>query len=563
MLSASPSKLKRYSGLARLLYKYGSRDLVRNAGLEDALDDSAEPRREDEPKDPHTHAAAEELAADLEKLGPAYIKLGQLLSTRGDLLPPAYLQALSRLQDNVEPFPFADVEQIVQQELGVRLSKGFGLFEEKPIAAASLGQVHRAALRDGRAVAVKVQRPDARDQVVNDLQAFADIADFLDKHTAAGRTASFVEIVEEFRRTILEELDYRREAQNLLTLRANLAGFPTIWVPEPIEGYCSGRVLTMEYVPGRKVTSLHPIVRLDLDGDRLVEDLFRAYLHQVIIDGFFHADPHPGNIFITDEGGLALLDVGMVSRLTVARQEQLLKLLLAIAEGRGDRASEIAIRMGRQLEGFDRHAVEKDITDLVTRYQDASLEELQAGAVMMQMARVAAQRHLRLPTELTMLGKTLLNLDEVARTLAPDFDVRACITRNASALMNERMRRSLSLSSGFSALLEMKQFLEALPSRLNRLLDAVSANEFKVKMEVIDEGALIEGFQKIANRIALGLLLAALIVGAAMLMQVRTAFTIWGYPGLAMLLFLTAAAGAGWLAVSILTGDRQRPKRSN
>ena len=556
MLSAMPSRLKRYSALARLLYKYGNRDVVKRAGLEEALEDTAD----DEAESGHATGddPARALAADLERLGPAYIKLGQVLSTRADLLPQRYLDALSRLQDNVEPFSFGDVERIVQEDLGVRLSKGFASFEDRPVAAASLGQVHRATLRDGRVVAVKVQRPEAREQIANDLQAFADIAEFLDAHTHAGRTTSFVDVVEEFRKTTLEELDYRREAQNLITLRANLAEFRSIVIPAPIEGYCSGRVLTMEYVPGRKVTSLNPVVRVDLDGERLVDELFRAYLHQVILDGFFHADPHPGNVFITDDGRLALLDVGMVSRLPVGRQEQLLKLLLAIAEGRGDRAADIAIQMGEQLDGFDRAAVEAPITELVTRYQDASLHELQAGAVMMHMTRIAGQQRLRLPAELTLLGKTLLNLDEVGRALAPHFDVQAALRRHAADLMNQRLRRSLSMAGGFSALLELKQFAEALPARLNRLFDAVSANEFRFKMEVIDEGALIEGFQKIANRIALGLLLAALIVGAAMLMQIRTSATIFGYPALAIILFMTAATGAIWLAVTIVRGDRHR-----
>src|SRR5688572_26368381 len=272
----SPDRLKRYAGMARLFYKYGSRDLVARAGLEDALleeDTAGHSRGDDPPTDPQ----AVRLADDLERLGPAYVKLGQLLSTRSDLLPPAYLDALARLQDRVEPFSFADVEQIVQEELGVRLSKGFSSFDGNPLAAASLGQVHRATLRDGRCVAVKVQRPGARDQITGDLAAFADVAEFLDRHTSSSRAASFSEIVQEFRKTILEELDYRREAQNLTALRENLASFPRIVVPLPIADYSTSRVLTMEYVPGTKITALNPVVHVDLDPHGLVEELFQAY----------------------------------------------------------------------------------------------------------------------------------------------------------------------------------------------------------------------------------------------------------------------------------------------
>jgi predicted unusual protein kinase regulating ubiquinone biosynthesis (AarF/ABC1/UbiB family) len=557
--ATSAERLKRYAGMARLFYKYGSRDLVARAGLEDALLHEEETASGDAaPADPR----AAQLADDLERLGPAYIKLGQLLSTRSDLLPPAYLEALARLQDRVEPFPFADVETIVQQELGFRISKGFASFDATPLAAASHGQVHRATLRDGLVVVVKVQRPDARERVVADLAAFAEVADLLDRHTDAGRVASLTEVVEEFRKTILEELDYRREAQNLLTLRENLSSFRRLIVPAPIPDYSSGRVLTMDYISGTKITALNPVVRVDLDRQALVEQLFQAYLRQIIVDGFFHADPHPGNLIVTDDGRLALIDLGMVSRLSSTRQEQLLKLLLAVADGRGDQAASVAVQMGRKLESFDRDGVEREILDLVTRYKDAMLQDVQAGAVLMQVSRIAAEHGLRLPSELTLLGKTLLNLDEVARTLAPEFDAAESIRRNASTLMQERMRKSLSIGGAFAALSELRTFVEALPGRLNRVMDAVSTNEFKLKMEVIDEGALIEGFQKIANRISLALVLAALIVGAAMLMQVRTPFTLLGYPGFAMLLFLAAGAGGVWMAVSILTGDRPARRRS-
>jgi ubiquinone biosynthesis protein len=554
-ITGSADRLKRYAGMAKLFYKYGSADLVKRAGLDDLAPTESAPATG---RERGSDALATELADDLERLGPAYIKLGQLLSTRSDLLPPAYLEALSRLQDRVQPFSFADVERIVQEELGVRISKGFESFSATPLAAASLGQVHRATLRDGRNVAVKVQRPEAREQVANDLDAFSEVAEFLDRHTDAGRITSFSEVIDEFRRTILDELDYRREAQNLITLAENLSSFRRLIVPAPIPDYSSSRVLTMEFVAGTKVTALNPVARLDLRATQLVDDLFRAYLRQVIIDGFFHADPHPGNILITEDGCLALLDLGMVSRLAPARQEQLLKLLLAVAEARGDQAYEVALHIGRKSDDFDAAAAEKAVTSLVTRYQGATLADVQVGSVMMQMSRIAAGHGLRLPTELTMLGKTLLNLDEVARTLAPDFNVQESVRRHAAQLMQERMRKSLSLSGAFSSLVELRAFAEALPGRLNRVLDAVSSNQFKVKMEVIDEGALIEGFQKVANRIALGLVLAALIVGAAMLMQVPTTFRLFGYPGLAILLFLAAAAGGVWMALSIITGDRSR-----
>jgi predicted unusual protein kinase regulating ubiquinone biosynthesis (AarF/ABC1/UbiB family) len=552
-LSLHPDRLRRYADIARILYKYGKSDLVRRAGLDEAIAGETLAERDD--------GKPEELAADLERLGPAFIKLGQLLSTRADLLPTPYLEALGRLQDSIEPFSFADVERVIQEDLGFRISKGFASFDAEPLAAASLGQVHRAELRGGRQVAVKVQRPNIREGLAVDLATMDDIAEFLDHHTTTGRQFNFVQMVEEFRRTLAQELDYRREASNLVRLAENLSTFRRIVIPRPIDDYSSSRVLTMEFVRGRKITSITPLMRQDFDGLGLARELFRAYLHQIIVDGFFHADPHPGNVFLTDDGRIALLDLGMVSRLTPSRQDQLLKLLLAVSEGNGDRAASLALQIGDPQPDLDEVGLKRDVQDLVSRYQDMALGELQVGRVVMEISRAAGTHGIQLPSELTLLGKALLNLDQVGRTLAPEFDVNAALRQEGPALMQQRMRQSMSPANMFAAALETKEFLEQLPGRVNKFLDAATNNELKLNIEVIDEGAVIHGLQKVANRITLGLLLASLIIGAAMLMRVETSFRLFGYPGFAMLFFLVAAGGALWLAFDILTSDRPTRKR--
>jgi predicted unusual protein kinase regulating ubiquinone biosynthesis (AarF/ABC1/UbiB family) len=295
----------------------------------------------------------EDLARDLEAMGPLFVKLGQLLSTRPDLLPQPYLDALARLHDNVEPVPYGEIETVVQEDLGVRMSKAFESFDPQPLASASLGQVHRATLRDGRPVVVKVQRPGIREVVLGDLDLLDDVAAALDRHSDLGRRHAFRELGEEFHKTLLRELDYRREAGNLKTLGANLASFERILVPQPVEDYTTSRVLTMDHVRGKKVTELHPIRRIELDGPGLAEDLCRAYLQQILVDGFFHADPHPGNVFVTDDERLALLDLGMVARLDPERRHALLRLVLAVSEGRGRDAAEIGAELGTRLEDFE------------------------------------------------------------------------------------------------------------------------------------------------------------------------------------------------------------------
>jgi len=553
-VSLAPKKLKRYKDIAWLLVKYGRADWAEGLGLASETAPGSGTGTTAPPQ-------AEELAKDLEELGPTFIKVGQLLSTRADLLPPPYLEALARLQDSVEPFSFGEVERIVESELGVRISKAFSEFDSTPLAAASLGQVHRARLRDGRPVAVKVQRPAIREQIAEDLEALTGLAQLLDAHSEMGKRYEFEKIADEFRATLTAELDYRQEARNLVAIGLNLEEFPLIVVPDPILDYTTERVLTMDYVRGSKVTALSPLVKLDLNGPALAEELFRAYLKQILIDGFFHADPHPGNVFVTDDGRLALLDLGMVARLQGSMRDALLKLLLAVAEGEGDEAAERAEEIGQKLEGFDPLEFRRQIGSLVSAYQHATIEELQIGKVILGVSRIAGASGMRLPSELTLLGKTLLNLDQVGRTLAPDFDPNASVRRNAADLLRRRMWKSASPGHLAASLLEAKEFVEKLPSRVNRVLDLLAGNQLKLRVDTIDEQLLIEGLHKIANRIALGVILAALIIGASMLVRVETPFRIFGYPGLAMIFFLTAAAGGVALAVSILIKDQKKPRR--
>lgn len=554
-LSLKPEHLKRYKDITRLLWKYGHADLAKAVSLDPTL-----PPDEDDPG--LVTGEPEQLADDLEALGPTFIKLGQLLSTRSDLLPPPYLDALSRLQDRVEPFSFAQVEEIVSSELGVRLSKGFSDFDSEPLAAASLGQVHRATLRDGRQVAVKVQRPDIRQIILDDLDAFEEMAILLDRHTEMGRRIKFQGVVEEFRRTLLRELDYRREALNLVTLGKNLQEYSRILVPQPIDDYSTSRVLTMDYVAGTKITDLSPLAQIDIDGKALAEDLSRAYLDQILVDGFFHADPHPGNLLITPDGRLALLDLGMVARIDPRRQEQLLKLVLAITDGRGHEAADVALQMGTILEGHDEERFRREVADLVASARSAEAQQVQVGRIVLSMIRKAAECSVRPVPELSFLGKALLHLDEVARILDPDIDPNRTVREYADSLLRRHMLKRFSPERMLTSTLELYDLAQQMPGRLNMVLDSLANNKLQVKVHAFDETRLMSNLQKIANRIAVGIVLAALIVGAALLMQVRTKFTLFGYPGLAMLLFLLAAFCGFALVLSILVNDDWRVWRN-
>lgn len=548
-ISLKPEHLKRYKDIAMLLMKYGRTDLVKSAGLDEAIESI-----EGEHAPP---AKMDELASDVERLGPTFIKLAQLLSTRADLLPQPYIEALTRLQDNVGPFPLDEVEQIVCTELGVRISKAFSEFESRPVAAASLGQVHRAKMRDGRDVVVKVQRPAIRERMSEDLEVLGDIAAFLDSHTEAGRKYEFAPLLEEFRKSLLHELDYRLEARNLATFADNLRDFDRIVVPHPVDDFTTSRVLTMEYIRGKKITSLSPLAKIDLDGYLLAEHLFQAYLQQILIDGFFHADPHPGNVFLTDDGRIALIDLGMVGRVAPRFQENLIQLLLAISEGRGDETAEITIKMGEPKQNFDEKSFRRAVSDLVLMSQNTQIENIDAGRVVLRIQQISGACDFRLPAEFTMIAKALLNLDQVVHTLDPKFDPNFAIRNYANVIVQRRMEKSLSAGNIYGTVLELKEFVEKLPNRVNQLIDSLTTRGIRIEVDAIDERSLLTSLHKIANRITVGLVLAALLVSAALMMRVETSYTILGYPGIAIIFFLLAAIGALVLVFNILFVDEK------
>ncbi len=506
-LTIRPHHLGRYRQIATLLVRHGRGDLVKASGLDTVLGD-----QEETAGDPR---AAAELAAELERLGPTYVKLGQLLSSRVDLISPAYVDALARLQDNVEPFDFDEAEEIVSTELEVRVSRLFPTFERKPMAAASLGQVHRATLRDGREVVVKVQRPGIRAQILEDMEILSDLAEFLDAHTELGQRYGFGDLLLEFRGSLVDELDYRREADNLATIGRILADNEQVIVPRAYPDLTTSRVLTMEYVEGRKVTDLGPLGRLELDGAPLADALLEAYLRQVLLEGVFHADPHPGNVLLTPDGRLALLDVGMVARVAPAVREKLVKLLLALADARPEEVARVTRTMGQELPQFDAPAFERAVADVVGRTADSAMADLDVGASLLELTRRAGETGLRMDPQLMMLGKTMLNLDQVAMVIDPEFEPRAALRRHTTELMRSSM--STTPAAVLSSLLEAKEFVEALPGRVNRAFDAIGEGHFELRVKAFDEDEFLRGLHKLANVGAAGLILSAMILASALL----------------------------------------------
>lgn len=548
----SPRHAPRYAKLARLLLVHGGSVLRAGApadgdGGGDHAGDLA--------------GRARQLVDELEAMGPTFVKLGQLLSTRSDLLPREYLEELARLRDDVEPLPQGVARQVVEDELGFRVSKGFAAFEEQPMASASLGQVHRASLRDGRPVAVKVQRPDVERRVTDDMDVVAELAAWLDAHSTTAQRVGFVPMVEEFRRSIAAEMDYSLEAGNLRVLREQLARHRLIVVPRTVPDFCSRRVLTMELVEGRSISSIGPLARLDLDGARLAEELFRAYLDQVLVNGFFHADPHPGNVLLTVDGRLALVDAGMVARVGPAVRRSLLRLFLAVSAGEGGEATAALEQLGDPLDGYDTDELRRGVLEVVMRAEGATLAELEVGRLLAELVRAAADAGLRLPVELTFLGRALLNLDAVARVLDPDVDPAAIVRRHAVHVMRHGMLEDLSPAQLLSTAADAKDFVERLPGRLNHVLDALAEGKLTLNVEGVDEAELMRVGQKLANRAATGVVIAALLLAAGLFARAGGGAKLWGYPVLTIVLLLLALAGCAWMLLGILRSDLPQRRR--
>lgn len=546
---APESRLERRAQIVRFLLRHRKSGVFAGVSPDDELAGG-----------PVDEAGPADFSHDLEALGPTFVKLGQMLSTRPDIVPPEYAAALERMQEDVAPVPVEAIVAVVEEELGVRIGKLFLEFDPKPLGCASLAQVHRAVMRDGTPVAVKVQKPGVGQRLRADLATLRGVAGAADRLTRAGRHARFADWLEEFGRTLMAELDYVAEAENLERFAAHLEGYDELVVPRPVWDFTRRRVLVMDLVPGVRVDQVPPIRRTEEPMGPLASALLRGYLDQIFVHGEIHADPHPGNLRVTPDGRLAIFDLGMVANVPPKQRERLLKLLFAAVDGRGEDVAREMLALGTELEDFDHERFQREVGQLISRYaaHSASTSE---GRVVLDLVRIAMANGLRTPPELSLLGKALLNLDAVCHALSPDIDAKSVVEGHLQHVMRARLRQSLSSPNLATELMELQTLAREGPRKVSDILGLLAENRVQVRVTGLEESHLMESLQKIANRIAAGVVTAALILASSMMMRIETGHTLFGYPTLALLLFMLGVGLGASIVISALFGDRRVKSR--
>ncbi|HYQ23026.1 ABC1 kinase family protein [Stenotrophomonas sp.] len=541
--------MNRRSQILRLLMRY------RHSGVFSGMNLDAAGSHTDVPADGNP----EQFVSDLEALGPTFVKLGQMLSTRPDMVPAEFATALERMQENVAPIPVERIHAIVEQELGTGVNKLFASFDPEPLGCASIAQVHRAVLHDGRQVAVKVQKPEVAAQLRSDLEALRSFALAADHLTQVGRRVRLRDWLNEFAKTLMQELDYQAEAENLARFGRHLKPFRRLWVPQPLWDYCSQRVLTMELASGVRVDAIPEVRRTEQAMDPLAAALIRGYLDQIFVHGEIHADPHPGNLRVTPDGRLAIFDLGMVAHMPPRLRERLLKILFAAVDGRGEEVADDLISISTRLEAFDEERYLRETGQLIARY--AASGSFSEGRVVLDMVRIATASGLRTPPELSLVGKALLNLETVCRLLAPDLDTRRIVERQLQHVMRARLKKSLSAANLASEAMELQQLLRDGPRKLTDIMALLAENRLQMKVTGLEESRLMENLQKIANRVAAGIISAALIMAASLMMKLETGWHLFGYPAIALFLMLIGVVLGLGIVTSALLFDRRARAR--
>lgn len=502
--------------IVRVLTRHGLESLVDASGLRRFAPFRIR-RREGAPP----LRQAERLRLAFGELGVTFIKLAQTLSTRADLLPADVVAELAKLQDAAPPVDIDQIHRVIRADLGAGPGELFDRFDDAPLASASIGQVHAARLRDGRDVVVKVRRPGVEAQVEVDLQILHGIVEWAREHTRVGRDYDLVPLVEEFAYSLRNELDYVREADNAERFRHAFAGDTRVWIPTVHRDLTTSRVLTLERVTGIKITDVDALDRLGISRRSVAEGALRIFLREALEFGFFHADPHPGNFFVQPDGGLAIVDFGMVGRLTEAVQIHLLRAGLAAIQQDPEALAEELYALGVAGRRADRPAFQRDLDHLVARYGGRSLRELSATAVTQELTGMAFRHRLQLPTELALLFRVVAMSEGIGLTLDPDFRYLEAAAPHFQERWASLHTLPVTAARFGRAAIDAAELGVQLPRRTGLLLGRLERGELQLRVNHEGLEAFARQFQRMTNRLAFAVILAASVVALGLAIGVR------------------------------------------
>jgi len=544
--------LNRFREITNTLIKYGFDYFVKQLGLTNLIS-KGEKILKLKPSKIAQLPLPVRIHLALEELGPTFVKLGQILSTRPDLIPPDYIKELQKLQDKVPPFAYDLVEQIIKRELGADIPKIFKSFEQKPFAAASLGQVHQAILENGDKAVVKVQRPDIEKVIETDLDILFHLARLTEKHIPASRLYDPVGIVEEFAKAIRLELDYGNEGRNAERFKKNFEDDKRIYTPKIYWEFSSRRILTMELIEGIKINNLKELDKIGYDRKKIAENGAKAFMKQILIDGFFHADPHPGNMLVMKDEIIGFMDFGMMGRLDEEIKEKCIDLLIAILERNPNKIINEILNLGiTSQEEIDTRSLKIDVREMLDQYYDKSLKEIKLGELISQLVEVSIKYHIKMPAEFALLGKSLITIEGIGLELDPDFNLAEIAKPYAKNLILERKSPQRLILKLLNDLAELYNLIILMPGQLSKTLKKMEEGVFKLEFQHRGLENLISALDRSTNRLSYSLILAAIIIGSSLIIQTDKGPHFMGFPVIGVLGFLIAAILGLGLVIMIL-----------
>jgi ubiquinone biosynthesis protein len=552
-MSRNIRSLRRYRQILGVLIKYGFGHIVEQLNIHHILQ-KGRPRVAG--REVGRLTGPERLRLALEELGPTFIKLGQLLSTRPDILSQAYIVELSKLQDKVPPVATEAIETQIERELGYPVAELFAEFSPTPLAAASIAQVHRGRLTSGETVVVKVRRPDIERQIQTDIDILMSLAFLVERHLASGSVINPVGLVKEFRRTISREMNFIREGHTIERFRDNFADDPTVYIPKLYREYSGETVLTLEFVDGIKVSDFERLRAAGHDLRTIARRGADALLQQVLVHGFFHGDPHPGNIFILPDNIVCFVDYGMVGRLDRELRLRIAELLTSVLERDVDRLISTLLYSGELVDEIRLPELKKALSDFIDDYYEIPLEEINAGKLLTEFVELLIQFRIRFSPDLMLLAKALITIEGIGRQLDPEFNMVAHIRPFMTRLLRERASPANLYRIGTLLLQDYGALLKFLPRDLKELITRLNRNKFKIDLEHRGLENLITDLDKSSNRLSFSLLIAALIVGSSLVMQTDKGPLLFDFPVLGLFGYSIAALLGLWLAFAILRSGR-------